>query len=84
MFGRTTRLAIDAVLVILGQRVGGASPSGYMRQLELHLADAFKRKTAMWALKPSTAIICCRVPSYRYRKCSVFRRLRFPTSPPRT
>ncbi|KAH3726981.1 hypothetical protein DPMN_052888 [Dreissena polymorpha] len=38
----------------------------------------------MWALKPSTGIICCRVPSYRYRKCSVLRRLRFPTSPPRT
>ncbi|KAH3735827.1 hypothetical protein DPMN_042385 [Dreissena polymorpha] len=35
----------------------------------------------MWAFKPSTGIICCRVPSYRYRKCSVFRR---PTSSPRT
>ncbi|KAH3708139.1 hypothetical protein DPMN_067580 [Dreissena polymorpha] len=38
----------------------------------------------MWALKPSTGIICCRVPSYRYRKYSVFRHLKFPTSPPRT
>jgi len=42
MFGRTPRLAIDAVLGILGQRVGGASPSEYMRQLELHLANAYK------------------------------------------
>ncbi|KAH3840165.1 hypothetical protein DPMN_113609 [Dreissena polymorpha] len=33
----------------------------------------------MWALKPSTGIICCRFPSYRYRECCVF-----PTSPPRT
>ena len=38
----------------------------------------------MWALKPSTGIICCRVPSYRYRKYSVFRHLKFPMSPPRT
>ena len=42
MFGRTPRLAIDAVLGILGQRVGGASTSEYIRQLELHLADAYK------------------------------------------
>ena len=42
MFGRRPRLAIDAVLGLKHQQVGGSSPSEYMKRLESDLHHAYK------------------------------------------
>ncbi len=42
MFGRTPRLALDAVLGLQGQSVSGTCPTDYMRQIETNLQEAYK------------------------------------------
>jgi hypothetical protein len=43
MFGRPTRLAIDAFLGLKRQHISGTSPFDYMQKLEQQLCDAYQR-----------------------------------------